>query len=67
VWRQSLKPELNNLRSAMRWCFSEGGEAVLGVQIGNALGRYWAISGRWTEGRKWLTEALAQSSIPAAE
>ncbi|MCW3051491.1 MAG: hypothetical protein JWN14_661, partial [Chthonomonadales bacterium] len=53
-----LEREHSNLRSALDRCGTDAAE--LGLQIAAALVRFWYISGRYSEGRKYLQQALGQ-------
>jgi non-specific serine/threonine protein kinase len=56
-WRGELQSELPNLRAALAWLIETGdGEAAL--RLATALEPLWWISHQ-SEGRRWLTRALA--------
>src|SRR3712207_6260881 len=54
VWLERLEEEHDNIRVALFWSLGQG--------IGAALGEFWYLRGYWSEGRRWLEEALAKSS-----
>jgi tetratricopeptide (TPR) repeat protein/DNA-binding CsgD family transcriptional regulator len=57
-WLKRVEAEIDNLRSAHRWLLSR--ESYTGAQaISSALPRFWEVQGNFTEGRSWLTAALA--------
>jgi predicted ATPase len=58
----ALEQELENLRTAMRWCV-EHGAAQMGLRLGRAHWNLWVVRGRFTEGQAWLTQMAA---LPAA-
>ena len=60
AWLQQLEVEKDNLRAALRWTINAG-EETLTLRLAGALGEFWFASGRWSEGRRSLEEALAQS------
>lgn len=62
-WLERLEQENANLQSALRWAFGAGRSThlELGLLLASALDDYWFISGRLTEGRTWLTRAIAIS------
>jgi len=61
VWLNRLAREQENLRAALRWgCDQQDGEVVL--RLTGALWQYWFLRGQWSEGRRWLEEALALTS-----
>ncbi len=60
VWLERLSEENDNIRAALAWSF-ESGQVELGLRLAGALVRFWSIRGLMTEGRRWLTEALAAS------
>ena len=61
VWLERLDEENDNIRAALAWSF-ESGQVELGLRLAGALVRFWSIRGLMTEGRRWLTEALAAST-----
>jgi predicted ATPase/class 3 adenylate cyclase/DNA-binding CsgD family transcriptional regulator len=54
-----LETEHDNLRAALLWSL-EWGEAELGLRLGTALLWFWSARGYWSEGARWLEEALAK-------
>jgi non-specific serine/threonine protein kinase len=62
VWVERLEEEHDNIRAALSWSLGQGQDAELALRIGAALGAFWYLRGYFSEGRKWLEEALAQSS-----
>jgi predicted ATPase/class 3 adenylate cyclase len=57
VWVERLRTEHDNLRAALKWSMQGGGEPAL--RLAAALAWFWYIDGHWSEGRKWLEQALA--------
>jgi predicted ATPase/DNA-binding CsgD family transcriptional regulator len=55
-WSRILRTEIDNIRVALDWALRHDIEAAM--RIGNALYRFWQISGLLTEGRTWLERAL---------
>jgi len=61
AWLKRLGREQENLRAALRWgCDQQEGEVVL--RLAGALWQYWFLRGQWSEGRRWLEEALSLAS-----
>jgi len=58
VWLERLRVEHDNLRAALAWSMEVGGGEP-GLRLGVALAWFWYIDGHWSEGRKWLEQALA--------
>jgi len=58
-WLDRLEKEHDNLRAALEWCRSENGDAVVGLELAVALGRFWQARGYLTEGRGHLKAILA--------
>jgi tetratricopeptide (TPR) repeat protein len=54
-----LETEHDNMRAALSWSL-ESGEAELGLRLGVALLWFWSARGYWSEGARWLEEALAK-------
>ena len=62
VWLERLEEEHDNMRRALSWSLGQGQDSELALRIGAALGEFWYLRGYWSEGRRWLEEALAKSS-----
>src|SRR5215208_3132793 len=54
-----LETEHDNMRAALSWSL-ESGESELGLRLGVALLWFWSARGYWSEGARWLEEALAK-------
>jgi predicted ATPase len=54
-----LETEHDNIRAALSWLL-ESGEAELGLRLGATLLWFWSARGYWSEGARWLEEALAK-------
>jgi len=61
AWLNRLGREQDNLRAALRWGF-EYYEAAFVLRLVGALWQYWNLRGQWSEGRRWLEEALTVAS-----
>jgi non-specific serine/threonine protein kinase len=59
-----LQQEDANFRAALAWAFGPGRETDLeaGLRLAGALTDYWYVSGQLSEGRTWLTQAIALSA-----
>ncbi|MCA8923430.1 MAG: tetratricopeptide repeat protein [Planctomycetes bacterium] len=55
-----LGAEEANLRAALGWCASPGGDPQIGLELASALTPAWASSGRYGEGREHLAALLAR-------
>ncbi|MBQ0829692.1 ATP-binding protein [Streptomyces tagetis] len=58
--------ELPNLRSALEHCLADPEEAHLGQYLAGALWFHWVGSGRLSEGRRWLEQAVRLDAEPTA-
>ncbi len=58
VWLERLEWEHENLRAALAWCLSAGGDKALGLRLACSLWRFWFVRGYLLEGRSWLENAL---------
>jgi len=57
-WLERLEAEHDNMRAALSWA-SERNEAEVALRMGGALWGFWSVRGYYSEGRRWLEEALA--------
>jgi predicted ATPase/DNA-binding CsgD family transcriptional regulator len=57
-WLLRLDREQDNLRAALRWAI-EHHEVDMAQRMAGALQPFWFRRGHWSEGRRWLEEALA--------
>ena len=58
AWLSRLGREQENLRAALRWGFEHHEDGFV-LQLVGALWQFWFLRGQWSEGRRWLEEALA--------
>jgi non-specific serine/threonine protein kinase len=58
-----LEAEHDNLRAALEWCLTAGGEAEAdaALRLAGALAWFWWTRNHHNEGRRWLARALAAS------
>ncbi|HET8907231.1 MAG TPA: LuxR C-terminal-related transcriptional regulator, partial [Ktedonobacterales bacterium] len=63
IWVLRLERELDNLRTALRWLLDQDAEAdrEAALRLAGALGWFWLTRGHYTEGGRWLEEALAHA------
>ncbi len=66
IWLPRLEGELGNLRAALTWCVGHGeGQRV--ARMAWASWTYWGLSGRMSEGRRWMEAALnSEPGMPDA-
>ena len=62
AWLDGVGLELDNYRSALEWCLTQGHDAMLGGAIGGALSRFWPSRGLPVEGQYWIEAALGRLS-----
>ena len=58
-WLDRLEAENDNLRTAIGWSL-EAGETLTAARFGWALGMYWVMRARHTEGRLLMEQTVAQ-------
>jgi predicted ATPase/DNA-binding CsgD family transcriptional regulator len=61
TWLKWLEREQDNLRAALRWAIQQR-EGDTAQRLAGALQPFWLTRGTWSEGRRWLEEALAIDS-----
>ncbi len=61
TWLSRLAREQDNLRAAFNWGL-ERHEAGFVLRLAGALWQYWFLRGQWSEGRRWLEDALPMAS-----
>lgn len=59
-WFDRLEAEHSNLRSVLDWC-RQTQDWEQALRLSAPLRRFWLVRGFWTEGRRWLDEALANA------
>ena len=60
-WVRRMDAEQDNLREAISWCRSDGGDAELGLRLIGASGWYWHFSGYGLSARSMVEETLRQA------
>jgi tetratricopeptide (TPR) repeat protein len=60
AWLDRIQPEHDNVRSALTWSLAEAPE--LALRLASALRIFWEIRGHFSEGGRWLDEALESAS-----
>jgi predicted ATPase/class 3 adenylate cyclase len=55
---ERLREEHDNLRAALQWSLDRG-EIAIAVRLSGALGWFWDTHNHLSEGRRWLSRALA--------
>ena len=63
-WVDRLQRELDDIRLVLAW--TRVRDPARHVELAGRLGWFWYSSGLWTEGRRWLEEALALADPKAS-
>jgi DNA-binding SARP family transcriptional activator len=59
LWMRRLEKDHDNLRLALSWGTQQAGREVAGLRIAKAMHLFWQRRGYWSEGRRWLAQAIA--------
>ena len=59
-WPRALAIEVDNLRAALNWAFSPGGDAKLGIELAAASAGTWMGMALLTECREWMRKAISR-------
>lgn len=62
LWLKRLEAEHDNFRAALDWSCHTHAAADLALRLVGDLGLFWEMHGHLTEGRAWITQALATDS-----
>ncbi|MQA61392.1 MAG: hypothetical protein GEU86_07815 [Actinophytocola sp.] len=65
-WLADLLREHNNLRAAFDFCFTEPGQADIGLRMTGAMWFFWIATGLTSEGRRWLERGLELTEEPSS-
>ncbi|MBV8491336.1 MAG: tetratricopeptide repeat protein, partial [Candidatus Eremiobacteraeota bacterium] len=57
-----IRAEFENVEGALEYALNRRVDVGTGIQIAIALRRFWILTGRFTEGRRWTDIALASST-----
>jgi predicted ATPase/DNA-binding CsgD family transcriptional regulator len=59
IWLDRLETEHDNLRAALAWSKTARDGVEAWMRLAGALHWFWYINGHWSEGRRWLEDALS--------
>jgi len=63
-WLEQLDLDADNFRAALEWSKSRPDDTAALTRLTVALARYWEFTGRFTEARQWVADALAEPAPP---
>lgn len=61
AWLGRVEREHDNLRTSLAWAL-ESGKRENALRLAGALYYFWELRGYWSEGQKWVDDALALSA-----
>jgi predicted ATPase/class 3 adenylate cyclase/DNA-binding CsgD family transcriptional regulator len=61
-WLERLEAEHDNLRTALTWSLGPAGDPERGLRLASAVAWFWFLRGHFTDGRRWLSEALDRTT-----
>lgn len=64
IWLARLEVDHGNLRAALDVCAKNAGDSEKAMRLAGALGWFWLVRGRWSEGRSACAWAFALSGVP---
>jgi len=64
-WLDRIQPEHDNIRAALAWSLEEDPEVTL--RLASSLRLFWEVRGHFSEGFRWLEEALPRAAGAAPE
>jgi len=59
-WLERVETEHDNMRTALAWSL-ESGKSESALQLAGALAYFWVLRGYFSEGQRWLEDALTLS------
>jgi predicted ATPase/class 3 adenylate cyclase len=66
AWYSAFAPEVDNLRAALRWSFSDEGDAECGITLAATSFAVWWALALLAEMRQWLERAMGKLSAATA-
>ena len=63
-WLERVDDDADNFRAALEWSKSRPDDSAALTRLTVALARYWEFTGRFTEARQWVEDALAEPAPP---
>jgi len=61
TWRRVLRPDSDNVRTALQWAF-ESGDAEVALRLVASMWMFWRMEGAFGEGSSWLERALVMDA-----
>jgi predicted ATPase/DNA-binding winged helix-turn-helix (wHTH) protein len=60
-WAERIAAENDNMRAALQWSLTGGGDVGVGLRLAGAMAFFWRMRGHVNEGSRWLAELMSRA------